>query len=422
MASLNSIFPRFALRALPCGLFLALYLSGCTQAPSPPAPAPTTAASSTPTLPTDISATPAGELSYAEINARYAATVPESDNGWPIVKPLLKPAVEGQAAPWDRYEALAISDKPADLAVFDKEVLPKLKEGFSKPTFFEPHQLLSGRDPLSLHYRQLRTLCDQIAERSDLLWEAGNKGEALELLRLPLSLSKALQRRPETVSLNLFSSAYASSALRDIADWTSTNSLKEPELSQASELLAEFRPSYSHLTDCLSVDFAQLDNSIKDGPTRTEVLGLGMASPEDLKLWSEQVGQLRADAQKLYEVEGADPRTFNQAVLKMSPQVHGLVLEYPELTTMQKHAFATYLATELALALERMRLSDIKAPDEKALLEAVFAGDAGAQQAATELLTVQYPAGQVPKTFAINGRGKVFALAAPDGKITFYQR
>lgn len=405
------------------GLLIALLLAGCGKTPTPSASGTgTPSMSATTPIAATASATPGGELSYAEINTRYTAPVPEADNGWPIVKPMFVPAAEGQPAPWERYETLAISDKPADLAIFDKEVLPRVKEGFSKPAFVESHQLLSGKDPLSLYYRQLRTLCDRVGERAELLWKAGKKGEALDLLKLPLSLAKALQSRPETVSLNLFSSAYASSSLRDIADWVSTNQMKEPELSQAARMLAEFRPSYAHLTACLSVDFAQLDNSIKDQPTRTEVLGLGMAEAKDLDLWSKQLSQLKSDASKLYSFEATDPQAFNQAVLKMEPQVHGLVLEYPELTTMQKHAYATYLATELALTLEKMRLSKTKAPEQQALLEATFAGDTDAQAAAAALLTVVYKTGEVPQSFAINGRGKVFALASPDGNVSFYQR
>ena len=404
------------------GLLIALLLAGCGRTPTPSAGGSGTPSVSATPVAAAVTGTPGGELSYAEINARYTAPVPQADNGWPIVKPLFVAAAEGQPAPWERYETLAISDKPADLAVFDKEVLPRVKESFSKPAFLESHQLLSGKDPLSLYYRHLRTLCDQVAERADLLWKTGKKGEALDLLKLPLSLAKALQNRPETVSLNLFSSAYANSSLRDVADWVSTNQMKDPELTQASRMLAEFRPSYAHLAACLSVDFAQLDNSIKDEPIRTEVLGLGMAEAKDLDLWSRQLSQLKSDASKLYSFEATDPQAFNQAVLKMEPQVHGLVLEYPELTTMQKHAYASYLATELALALEKMRLSKTKAPEQKALFKATFAGDSGAQEAALALLTVVYKPGEVPQSFAINGRGKVFALASPDGNVSFYQR
>ena len=196
MASPHPISSRFARRALACGLF-SFCLAGCTQPPSTPV-TPTAAVSGTPApAATPASASPTGQISYAEINARYTAAVPEADNGWPIVRPLLTANPDGQS-PWERYEALAISEKPADLAVFDKEVLPMLREGFSKPVFFEPHQLLSGKDPLSLQYRRLRALCDQTAERAELLWKAGKKGEALALLELPLSLAKALQSRPET--------------------------------------------------------------------------------------------------------------------------------------------------------------------------------------------------------------------------------
>jgi hypothetical protein len=360
-------------------------------------------------------------VSYTEIVESYQGPVTEADNGWPVIKPLLVPSEPDGLAPYDRIESLDLAENPDDLTYFDKEVLPKLREGFSKSFFVDPHPLLSGKDPLSPYYRNLRHLCDLLAQRADMLWAAGKKSEALEMLRLPLSLAKAVQSRPETVSVSLFSSAYASTALRDIADWASTNSLKEPELSQAAEMLAEYRPSYDHLVSSITVDFAQLDSSIKDEPTRTEVLGLGLAKQEDIDVWASQLRGLRSDALKLFGFQPVDPQTFNATVMTMSPQVQGLVLDYPGLTTMQKHAYATYLATELALALERHRLSGSKEPlDAGKLLDQTFGQDKAARAAAEAFL--EYRPGQVAGSFALVGRGKVFQLAAPEGEVTFYQR
>ena len=403
---------RWRTASLTGGLILTLLCAGCSQAPKP-----STTSSPTPAA-VIASASPSGEVGYAVLIEQYQAPVPETENGWPILKPLLVPPDETTPPLTERLESL---DKPADLAYFDKEVLPKLKEAFAKPAFFDPHPLLSGRDPLNFHYRDLRRLCDLVAARADLLWSADKKGEALELLRLPLGLAKAMQSRPETVSVNLFSGpSYANASLRDIADWASDNSLKGAELDQAAKLLAEYRPEYKHIIETISVDFAQFESSLDDTDTRNETLGLAMAKPEDIELWKKQMRALSVDAKMLYGFEPGDADKFNKAVMKMAPQVQGLVSDYPAHSTQQKLAYATYLATELALGLERHRLSGEKKPlDAGKLLEQTFAADEEAKKAAAALL--EYQPGESSGSFSLVGRGDAFKLAVPEGP-TFYQR
>lgn len=403
------------------GLSLSL-LAGC-QAPARTAPtpapsgSPVAAATGTPAATGPVAET----MLYAEITGRYQAPVNEAENGWPILKPKLQPETPDGPLPSERLGALSLSDKPEDLAFFDKEVLPILQQSFSKPAFVETHPLLMGKDPLTANYRDLRQLCELLGQRADLLWKQGKKKEALEMLRLPLSLAKALQSRPETVSVNDFSSSYARAALRDIADWAGDNSLKGAELEQAAKMLAEYRPHYAHVVETITVDFAQLENSINDKAIREENLGLGLARTQDLTLWKEQLRGLLDEAKKLYGFQPSDAQLFNDEVMKMSAQVHGLVIDYPQITTQQKHAYASYLATELALALERHRLSGNKKPLEAAkLVETTFAGDADAQEAANALLV--YKPGQAPGSFTISSRGDVFKLLSPEGFVTFYQR
>jgi hypothetical protein len=409
-----AISPSKALRcraSVAAGL-LALALCGCGQKPGP-TPSPST------TPPASTTATPGAEVSYAEITERYQAPVADDQNGWPAIKALLAPTSEGQIPLSERLPNGL--DNAADLAYFDKHVLPVVRESFSKPFFLEPHPLLSGRDPLNFFYRDLRGICDLVAERADLLWKAGKGKEALDLLKLPLGLARAMQSRPETVSVNLFSGpSYANAALRRVADWASDNSLKGAELDLARKMLADFRPSYKHITDSISVDFAQFENSIADEPTRTEILGLGMAKPEDIELWKSQLRTLAVDARSLYSLTPEDPQSFNQAVAKMAPPVQGLVGEYPQHSTQQKLAYCTYLATEMALALENHRLGkDKSALDPKQLLDAAFAGDQQAREAAEALLI--YTPGKSSENFALTGRGDVFKLAVPEPPV-FYQR
>lgn len=405
---------RFTAQALACGTLVCLLLaSGCNREP-------TGGGMGTPTPVVSASAVPQGELSYDEILANYQAPVADDQNGWPLLKPLLVASEPDAPVLFDRLALLDLSN-PADLSFFDQEVYPTLKLALSRPFFAEPHPLLSGRDPLMTQYRSLRTVCDLLGQRADLLWESGKKTEALEMVALPLSLAKAMQARLETVSVNLFSSGYATTSLGHIAEWAANGSLTEPELGKARELVAANRPSYQHLRSSLEVDFAQLEHSLGDEKTRTEVLGLGMARPEEITRWAEEVRGLHGEAQKLYAAEIVAPEAFNDAVMKRSSQVHGLVLDYPPMVEMQKRSYASYLATEIALALEAHRLAKTKAPAPDALLLEIFAGDSQAQQMVNALLLVQYPAEQVPERFLIAGQPGAFKVTAPDG-VAFYQR
>ena len=77
---------------------------------------------------------------FEAVTAAYEAIPPELDPGYQVVKPLLEegfPKVLGD-------ELFSLSLESAEQqAAFDKEVLPKLKLGFTRPHFFAPEKFLS---------------------------------------------------------------------------------------------------------------------------------------------------------------------------------------------------------------------------------------------------------------------------------------
>lgn len=401
-------------QALLQGALLGLLLTaGCSQKPVVhPSPMGTPVAVAT--------AVSSEGLTYEEILERYQAPLGDEQNGWSVLRPLLVAVEPDVPVVFDRLSLLDLSN-PDDLAFFDKEAYPTLKEALTKPFFVEPYPLLSGRDPLMMHYRSLRTICDLLGQRADLLWAEGKKDEALEMSSLPLSLAKAMQARLETVSVNLFSLGYSNTSLGHLAEWAAEGSLKEPELAKAREILAKNRPDYGHLRSSLDVDFAQLEHSLGDETTRTEVLGLGLARAEDVKTWVQEVRGLKEEAQKLYGPAPDAAQSFNDAVMKSSAQVRGLVLDYPPMLEMQKRNYASYLATELALALESYRLAKKKTPALESLLSELFSGDEQAQQQVEAMLLVQYATDSVPENFLIAAKPDAFKVTAPDG-VSFYQR
>ncbi len=404
---------QFGALALALQLFLN---SGCQPATDP---SPTFSASTTPAA-TGSPAAVATPLSYEEILQRYQASVKPSENGWSELSAFLKGTAE--EAPTEMENAAELDlDIPADATAFDDKVLPLLRSAFTKTAFTGAPKLLSGQDPINPHYRDLRALCDLLTKRADQLWASDKKEQALELVELPLSLAHSLQSRPETVSVNDFSSKYAAVALATIADWASTNTLVQPQLDTLSSILAKYRPDYDHMALSISVDFASLENSIDNQEIRTGILGLGLSKPEEIKQWKEQLRSLRGEAQKLYDLTPIDAKAFNDAVLKLAPPIQGIVVDYPNIAAMQKRSHASYLATELALTLEKHRLAKGKESlTSEQTFERTFASDAVARQVAQALLEVR--PGPTPSQFTIAGRSGMFTLVSPDPNVIFYQR
>lgn len=402
-------------------LALALHLilsSGC-QPPTGPSPT-TLSASPTPAASGGSPTVLATPLSYEEIIERYQASAETAENGWPELKAFLDGSDDGASSGMEKAAELEL-DKPADAAVFDEKILPVLRSAFTKKVFTGAPKLLSGQDPINPHYRDLRALCDLLTKRADQLWTSGKKEQALEFVELPLSLAHALQSRPETVSVNDFSSKYAAVSLATVADWASTNTLVQPQLDTLRSVLAKYRPDYDHMALSISVDFASLENSLDNQEVRTGILGLGLSKSEEIKQWKEQLRSLRGEAQKLYALAPIDAKAFNDAILKLAPPIQGIVVDYPNIAAMQKRSHASYLATELALTLEKHRLSKSQESlTAEQVFEQTFASDTSAQKVAQALLEVR--PGPTPSQFTIAGRSGMFTLVSPDPNVIFYQR
>ena len=388
---------------------LFLGVAGCRQSTPPgpsPSPAATTAVSTPSASPVEVAS-----LSIAEITEQYESPVDETQNGLPTLLPLLT-----DEAQTERLSELSL-EKKDDLKYFDTKVSPLLATAFRQPYFLPAHKLLSGQQ--ELNYRSLRRLVELITERAQLHWEAGQKDKALELVGLPLTLAKAMQSRAETVSVNLFSSSYANFSLDRIDGWLAEGQLNAKEMAQLSKLLAENRPNYDHLEKTISVDFSQISNSLNDPDTRSS-LGMSFAKPEEIAGWQKELLSLYGPAKALYATEAIDPKAFNEAVLKVSPQLQGLVIDYPTVVTMQKHAFSAYLATELALTTESHRLSkDGVVMEQSSLVKEAFADDERAGTIADAFLEMKK--GSVPGTFQIVGRGSLFELMSPGAPAVFYE-
>lgn len=418
MATLRS---RFSQTHTLGGLALTLALifgSGCNN-PTTPVATSTPVASATPQSSNSPTAE-ASPVSYEEIARLYQEPAEESGNGWPELQKFLAGSQDGGSSGMEVASALDLSE-PADAATFDSKILPLLKSAFQKSAFTGAPKLLSGQDPINPYYRDLRALCDLLTQRADQLQSSGKKEQAVELVGLPLALAHALQSRPETVSVNDFSSKYAAASLATIADWASTNALSAPQLDQLLALLAKYRPDYHHMVLSISVDFVQLENSLDDQGVRTEILGLGLSRPEEIQSWKDQLRALRVDAEKLYGVAPIDAKAFNDVIAKLAGPIQGIVIDYPNVAALQKRSYASYLATELALTLEKHRLSKPKeglTPEQA--FQQTFGSDTTSAKVAEAMLEVR--TGKNPGQFTVAGRPGMFALVSPDPHVVFYER
>lgn len=400
-------------------LALSLFVTSGCKSPTPPVSTATPIASATPLTSSTPTAGPS-PVSYEEIARLYEEPTDESQNGWPELLKFLGGAEDGDSSGMEVASALDLT-QPKDAATFDSKILPLLKSAFQKPSFTGAPKLLSGQDPINPYYRDLRALCDLLTQRAHQLLSSGKKEQAIELVGLPLALAHALQSRPETVSVNDFSSKYAAASLATIADWASTNELSASQIDQLLNLLAKYRPDYQHMVLSISVDFVQLENSLDDQGVRTETLGLGLSRPEEIQGWKDQLRALRVDAEKLYGVSPIDAKAFNDVIAKLAGPIQGIVIDYPNVAAMQKRSFASYLATELALTLEKHRLAKPKASltPEQAFQQA-FGSDTKTAQIAEAMLEVR--TGKSPAQFTVAGRAGMFALVSPDPNVIFYQR
>jgi len=337
------------------------------------------------------------------VTESYEAEVPAAQNGYPVLEPVLSGKLpEGLG---DDLEMLAL-DAPEQIAAFDSELLPILKDGMSKPVFrAKTHLQAGGAD---INYRGLRALVGLLIQRADQRLEKKELEQALELVEQPLKLAGAMQSRPETVSVNLFSAGYASSSIAWIQGALEAGELKPEAVDRLQKLLSQHSPGYSHLSQTITVDFAQLTNSLASEEGRG-MMGIGQVEPSTLESWKQQLLDIHEQAAKLYGTAPMDAEAFNQTVLKASGPIQGLVIDYPAMATMQKRYFAEYKATELGLALVGPEGGKWKKTPADKLVAEFFAKDPASAAALDELIKVEID----QETIRIVGRLEQFELLAP---------
>ena len=307
----------------------------------------------------EASSTPAevvDEAVFVAVTERYEAEPEGGQNGFEILEPLLNSQLpEGLG---DDLEMVSL-DEPDQIKAFDTKLVPTLKEGMSRKGFVPKARLMAGEG--DINYRGLRHLVGLLGLRAEQRLEKGDLKGATELVELPISLAAAMQSRPETVSVNLFSAGYASTSIAWIQGALEGGALDADSIARLQKLLSANSPSYPHLQETITVDFAQLVNSLNTEEGRG-MMGIGQVEDTTLESWRKQLFEIYARATKLYETSSGSAEAFNQTVMGAAVPIQGLVLDYPEVVTMQKRYFAEYKATELGLALvgpEAARWKDV---------------------------------------------------------------
>ncbi len=389
----------FQVSTLMMAVLVSLLAPGCSQTVAPVAPSPQPSA-------TTATEAPVAKVSPQEQLALVTRAYESGDqveSGVSVLKPLLE-----EVDP----DSFDLTD-PNSLERFDSELLPRLKEAFQKPSFANPHPLRS--EPPAVNYRAIRGLVQLVLERATLYWEAGEKSRALELFELPLALSSSMSRRPQSVSSSLFSSTYSDSALRTLEGWLSQG-LTAPELQQFQELLLRHRPDYGRVRETFTVDIAQLVNSLGEDP---EALGLPPLTPETEKAWKNHLLGIYDHGSALYDLPSApSPQEFNQAVLSSPPELQGLIIEYPEISSSQKHLHFRYLAAEVALALEA---ETQKAGQLPADLDGFLANALG-QDSDLASPVLKIVSDESGKSFRIEARTDTFALLPGGQNMVLFQK
>ncbi len=301
---------------------------------------------------------------------------------------------------------------------FDKVVLPLFEEIASKPIFASTQRLLAGR--AQVDYRELRRLVQAVNDRAAQAWEAGDRAQAVKLFGWPLALAHSMQARPETVSVNLFSYSYMGSSLDLLQEWLTLSNPNVEDLERIAEQLRKFRPDHDHLVRTITVDFAQLHNSLGEESVRGN-LGVAFSGEELLEAWREELLGLHQRGLELYKKPLMEKEAFNDSIRKASPQLQGLIIDYPEVLTMQRRWYTYYLAMELAVAIElQAQKQKSETVDPGRVATELFAEDEPATFGLNSYLELK--AGSEPGRFTLVGRKEVFKLISPDEELLFYKR
>ena len=405
---------RLGLKAKLIGL--GFLLVGCQQAGTPPqpsstpAPTPVASAVSTPAPAETPVASAEHLLALKEVTEKFEVTVDDKKDGYLIAENLLK----GELPEGMEGSVFDISlDNEAEQALFDGKILPVLQKSFSKPLFVPNRKLVAGDQEVD--FRGLRHLVRLVGQRADQHWAAGQKDKALELAALPLKLAAAMQAHPETVSVNLFSSAYAETTLDLIPLWLESQELKPETAEKLNGVLKASSPDFEHIQETVAADFALLLNSLDDEAGRGR-LGIGIVEDSTLTIWKGQLASLFEQATALAQPDKSDVEAFNEAFRASADPIQGTVPPYPEMVTSQKRSFAKYKATELGLALLGPKGAELRKLDTEQLLAKVFPE----QPVTQEMLKASVDLKATEANVMIVGKQDVFSLISPEeGPILF---
>lgn len=390
-------------------LFSTLYL-GCQNSTAPPVPsgtppAPAPAVSTTPEGTEQIDSE-AVEKAFKDITAHYEAG-PTGDLGYPLIQPFLaEEKLEG-------IVSLNLED-PKAARKFESDIFPILKKSFSSPAFFPKERLLEGQSPIN--YRGLRSLVGMVAKWAEETWDKGDHEAAVGIASLPLSLAHAIKSRPETVSVNLFSSSYGEMTLDLFADWAEDSPNQSKLLALMLESLKKYRVPLAHLRETILVDFAKISNSLNDEQGRA-ALGIGQSDHASKERWRSQLTALYLSAKDLVLLKPQSTEAFNGLITSADGPIQGLVIDYPHIVTIQLHYFAKYRALEIGLTLLSPEGKPLKKLPSEEIVKKLFASDPEAVEMLNQLIEVKVDGEEI----RVVGKSGRFDLLAPGEPPSFFE-
>lgn len=405
MGGFDSLFGETK-RAVTLCVGLAILQFGCQAPPVEPTPTPLAAATAQPSPSHSLSPSPAHtsvELDVLAIRRAYESPVEDEDNGFLGVSKLLQEQ--------DSIFDLALETEEQRKS-FDQTILPRLMESFGKPYFLPPRTLAGEEEPVD--YRGLRHLVGLVIQRADQMWKEGERSRALLIGLQPLHLAHAMRSRPETASVNLFSGLYAESSLRLATGWLASP-LSVQELAVLESHLQQTTPTYTHLEETVRVDFAKLLSAMETEEGR-EQLGIGTIETSTKERWVEQLKAIFGKATELYTPAGTEPESFNEQVLQAATQIQGLVIDYPEVSTMQKRSFALHKATQLGVALLGPAGPELRKLSSDEIVARHFQDSPEMVEILKELIKVEVGEDSI----VVKGQKEPFELLAPGVEPVFF--
>ncbi len=387
-------------------LFSAFYV-GCQNTSTPSTPTSTPPAPAVSTSPTPVRlGDEAVEQAFKEVTSRFE-TEPSGELGYPLVQPLLAEEKLEQIVSLNLEDAKQAKK-------FESEILPVLKKSFTSPVFFPKERLLEGQSPVN--YRGLRSLVSMVAQWAEEVWDKGEHDKAIQLGSLPMSLAYAIKSRPETVSVNLFSSSYGEMTLDLFADWAEEVPNQPKLLQSMRDTLKSNRIPLSHLRETVLVDFAKLSNSLNDDQARA-TLGIGQSDPASKERCRSQLTALYLSANELALLKPNSTESFNKLITTADGPLQGLVIDYPHIVTIQLHYFSKYRALEIGLALLSPEGKELRELSSAQIVEKLFAGEPEAVETLNSLVEVKIDGEEI----RVQGKQGRFDLLAPGDPPAFFE-